>query len=491
MERSEQSKQVGARFLFVLLLGLNGFFILALEIIGTRLVAPYYGSTIFVWSSLITVTLGALALGYWCGGSISERRENPQQTFYWLIAAGSAVSFIIPEAASFVLPKLYDFGYTFGPLIGAVILFLLPLLLLSAATTVAVQVASLHSGKVASAAGNVFAISTFGSILGALVSGFFLIPLVSTDLALKLMSCILLCMSIVGIIADGSLSKQRSLMLIAGAGIIFASAFLPSKHEKVLFKKDSLYGQVEVRIVPRYGRCLFVDQLFQGCQLSPYAKRSFPVFDRLVAPLALVKTSPKKVLFLGLGAAVCPNLIKGPDVDMTVVEIDPVIQEVAGQYFGLAHGQGVKIVIDDARVFLQKNQERFDLVIVDLYKGASSDPFVWTKEMYELIKKSLKPEGIVSINSFGILVERGSLLDDFVVTLKSVFPYVVVHSEFSSIFRNVVIYASDVNQLSPLGEELQPQGAVLTDRHNWVEYKHADSAIALMKFSRMLYPRRE
>jgi spermidine synthase len=493
MEDGAKKEKLGTQILFLLSLGLNGFFILSLEIMGARLIAPYYGSTIFVWSSLITVTLGALALGYWIGGLVSERRKVPvaQELFYWFIAAGSALAFMIPAAASLVLPQLYALGYTFAPLVGAVILFLAPLLLLSAATTVAVQVAAMLSGKVASSAGNVFAISTMGSILGALASGFLLIPLVSIDTALQVMSALLLSVSLIGIVINRPLTARRSLIFVALAGLLFSTALFTGKHEKYLFRKDSLYGQVEVRIVPRYGRCLFVDQLFQGCQLSPYAKRSFPVFDNLIAPLALIKSSPKKVLFLGLGAAVCPNLIKGPNVDITVVEIDPVIEEVAANYFDFTPGKGVKIVIDDARVFLQRNEEQFDLVIIDLYRGASSDPFVWTKEMYELIKKSLRPDGIVSINSFGVLLQRGTLLDDFVATVKSVFPHVVVCSEFSAIFRNVVIYASQTNQLATLGDELQQQGAVITDRHNWVEYKHAASAIELMKYSKMFYPRRD
>ncbi|PWU00125.1 MAG: hypothetical protein C5B53_04460 [Candidatus Melainabacteria bacterium] len=489
MENGKQSKRVGAQILFVFALAINGFFILALEIIGARLVAPYYGSTIFVWSSLITVTLGALALGYGIGGTLSERNDKPKKMFYWFIAVGSALSFFIPDLASLILPKFYDLGYTFAPLLGAVILFFVPLCLLSAATTVAVQIASLQSGKVAIAAGNVFAISTVGSILGALASGFVLIPLMSIDTALKVMSGCLLCISLLGCMSCDSSSGRRSLILIASLGAVFAATMFLGKHEKFLFRRDSLYGQVEVRIVPRYGRCLFVDQLFQGCQLSPYAKRSFPVFDRLIAPLELVKSSPKKVLFLGLGAAVCPNLIRGQDVDITVVEIDPVIEEVAARYFGFEQGERVKIVVDDARVFLQENQDRFDLIVIDLYRGASSDPFVWTREMYESVKRSLKPGGIVSINSFGVLDVRKGLLDDFVVTLRSVFPHVVVYSQFSSIFRNVVIYASDDNQVSKLGQDLAAEGAVITDRHNWVDYKHAASAIELIKYSKMLYPR--
>lgn len=65
-----------------------GTIIMVVELIGSRVIGPYFGVSLFIWTALITVTLVALALGYWIGGKFADKNDNPSTLFALIIAAG-------------------------------------------------------------------------------------------------------------------------------------------------------------------------------------------------------------------------------------------------------------------------------------------------------------------------------------------------------------------------------------------------------------------
>jgi spermidine synthase len=220
----------------------------------------------------------------------------------------------------------------------------------------------------------------------------------------------------------------------------------------------------------------------------------FEVYQKLIEPLASMEKdgTPTHALFLGLGAGIGPKLLDGSTTKKTIVEIDPLVLKVARTHFGFATHEDERVIIDDARAFLRKDRERYDLIVVDLYRGASSDPFVWTQEMFREVSNSLAPRGVAAINLPAIMNERGGLLNDVIATLQSVFPFVSATSKFPNRFANVVLYASHDSLAQSLGNALEDNsGRILTDRKNNVEYAYAESAIRLLRLSRLQYNERE
>ena len=152
-----------------------GFAVLVLEILGTRFLVPFYGSTIFVWSSLISVTLGSLALGYFLGGKAADK--NPSFSFLcWLIFFAGMAVLAIPHISGFVLVKTDFLGMRFGPLVSAAILFSFPLILLGTISPFAVRLSLKMREEAGRTAGNLYSISTWGSLAGGLLAGFYLVP---------------------------------------------------------------------------------------------------------------------------------------------------------------------------------------------------------------------------------------------------------------------------------------------------------------------------
>ncbi len=160
---------------FYLTIFITGAAVLVIEILGTRILAPFYGSTIFVWSSLISVTLAFLALGYLWGGKLADRKPDTG-LLYWIVFAAGISIVLIPKYSNWVLIQTDRFGLKFGPLIAAFIIFFAPLFLLGAVSPFAVKIRTRLLDHLGITAGSLYATATLGSLAGALFAGFLLIP---------------------------------------------------------------------------------------------------------------------------------------------------------------------------------------------------------------------------------------------------------------------------------------------------------------------------
>src|SRR5512147_2373773 len=102
----------------------SGAVLMALEILGSRVLAPQYGSSVVVWGSLIGVFMGALAFGYWFGGMLADRW--PRKFFLAVILA---IAGVLVAAIPFVAPYVFAIagsGLRSGSLLAAAALFFIP-----------------------------------------------------------------------------------------------------------------------------------------------------------------------------------------------------------------------------------------------------------------------------------------------------------------------------------------------------------------------------
>ena len=161
---------------------LSGAVLLGLEITASRVLAPTFGSSLYVWGSLIGIVLTGLAIGYWAGGALADRMPTP----YLLVAAlglGAVLVALVPVLDDTILTWIVDWdpGPRLDPLLAAALLFGPASVVLASASPIAVRLAANSLERLGRTAGRLFSISTAGSIFGTFVTAFWLVPELGTD----------------------------------------------------------------------------------------------------------------------------------------------------------------------------------------------------------------------------------------------------------------------------------------------------------------------
>lgn len=167
----------------------TGAAVMMLELLGTRVIGPFYGVSMFVWSSLISVTLISLAVGYFLGGRLADSGRMDLSDI--LVAAGLATA-AVPLLRVPVLTVTNGLGLRAGAFLSALMLFFVPLTILAMVGPYVVKMLVARREKVGTVSGSVMALSTVGSVVGTLMLGFFLLPLVGTQAILYAIAAVLM-----------------------------------------------------------------------------------------------------------------------------------------------------------------------------------------------------------------------------------------------------------------------------------------------------------
>jgi len=195
-------------FLTFLLAGWSGFFVMAVELLGARLLTPNFGSGIYVWGGVITVFMLALSLGYLAGGHFSLFAPSLRRLGLLLLAAAVSVLSVIfwgDVTVNWIFEHVEDPRY--GSLLASSALFFLPVAISGMVSPYAVRllVTALHaSGK---SAGSLYFVSTFGSAAGTITTSFYLVLLFEIN---QILIGLILISVILGLSVLGFGSKHES-----------------------------------------------------------------------------------------------------------------------------------------------------------------------------------------------------------------------------------------------------------------------------------------
>lgn len=454
---------------------ITGAVILVVEILGTRIIAPYFGTTVFVWSSLIGVTMMALTAGYFLGGYISDKKPN-FDLLYGIILLAAAVVFSIPFIAPGVLTVTNNMGSRLGALASAAILFTLPLLLLGMVSPFAVKLSIGELKDAGLTTGSLYGVSTIGSFIGAISVGFFLIPAIGIKAIIDLMTALLVIIAFGWFIAVKKKKVPLTLLIV----ILTVLAVKPHSDDPsfrrksvILLEKQTLYSKLKVLdMVGRY-RGMVIDNALQTIydrQTGEFNIGYIKMFELAAAHRKEAKT----MLAVGLGGGAIDNVFRSRGIEVDNVEIDPAVAEAAKTYFDF----NGKVIIDDGRHYIRNTKKTYDLIVLDAYNGFSVAQFLISREAFMEMKKILNPGGMVLINTVGKLKNDGKggvPLDRLVLalnsTLKSVFANVKIVSDAYGI-SNYVYAASDaaVEQARDcMPVNIPAEGIVVTDNFNPVE----------------------
>lgn len=426
-----------------------GAAVMMIEILGARLIGPFFGVSLFVWTALITVTLVALAAGYAVGGILADRHGRADWLYGIILTAGLLVV-AIPSLKYPVLAASADFGLRLGALLGSLVLFGPPLFLLGCVSPYLVRIAGATLPKLGRTVGGLYALSTVGSFVGTVATGFYLIAWIGVEHILMLIGGLLILLG-----AGHFLIFRRfaaPLLALLPMLLLWSDPHLPTAtlpdgtRASVIYNRDGFYGNIKV--VEYQGshirtRELLIDGLVQG-GIDMASGMSVYEYSYLLQNLPLAfHPRASKALIVGLGAGVVPRFYASRGMAVDVVDIDPEINTVAKTYFGLP--EKINVVTGDARYFLANTPGQYDVVVLDVFNGDITPGHLLSREALDLVGKRLAPEGVLSINLIASLQHDSVTAASVVHTLQQVFSHVELHPanapESTSGGDNVVILA--------------------------------------------------
>ncbi len=437
------------RYILYTTVFVTGMAVLVIEITAVRTLSPFFGSSLSVLSSVLTVILGALSVGYYVGGKLSDRIPHHEPLFA-LIAISGVVVLLSQYLGMRILPYTEGiFSYVSGPLILGTLLFFAPAFLLGIVSPYIIKIQSLGSTEAMSGSvvGATFFWGTCGSIAGSLTTGFIFVPFLGVTASVVGTGVALVFLGIFGLIgmAVCKSNGERSvfavinqyarfiLLVLVTATFIFVGIYttrIPYNHT-VLYEADGLYSKLFVFEAENGGRTIRALKQDSSNSSAVYLDSYDLVFGytQFAEFYRVLKPDTSRFLMLGAGTYTIPRTLVARDshIEVDVSDLEPQLLELSQKYFDLADISRIHTHTVDSRVFLQQSTTTYDVVFEDVFGTDLGIPaHLATREFFEVVKKDLVPNGIFIINYIGTLNnEAPTLTGSLVRTLTSVFP--VVH----------------------------------------------------------------
>jgi spermidine synthase len=413
---------------------------MVLEMAGSRIVAPYMGTSLVIWTSLIGIIMLSLTLGYWFGGAISDSYPR-RGILAGIIGASAVVTALVALLANPLLESLSKSSSNIyiGSIIASLCLFSLPSALLGAVSPFIVRLAMASLGKAGSTVGRFSALSSAGSILGTFLGGFVLISFFSSRTILFIVAAVLgftaLLLSYGGRVAK-TIPPLAVMILSVSLGILNEAGVLPMT--SIGLNVDTRYNSVKIMDVNAFGsgrkvRILQTDPM--GAQSLMYIDSPSELYSDYTKFYDLAfhyKPDVSLVLMLGGGGYCVPKHITAtrPGVSVDIVELDPGITDIARRYFSLTDRPGQTIYHEDARIFLNREaalaEKKYDAIFEDVFGSSYSIPFhMTTEECMSKARELLAPGGVFIVNIISSIDHN--LFSGIYSSIAASFPVVMIY----------------------------------------------------------------
>lgn len=413
---------------------ITGAAVLIIEVVAVRLLSPYFGNTIYTFSSVISVILAALSLGYWYGGKIADNK--PRVGIFYKIIFYSGLSVLLLELINKagLLSFAYSLPLTWGPLLYSVLLFFVPSFLMGLLSPYAIGLQKQRNKKigVGVVSGRVFFFSTLGSIAGSLSAGFILIPLLGISTIIFLVGCLLTLMGMPAFFLSTSNSKKVFILAVVLTGFVISNIY--KSPPDIMYQKDGLYEQVTVLnsvMDNKPARILLLDRNFSAAQFSDSDSLVFE-YTKHYDLYKYFNINLKHALVIGSGAFSIPGALIAADENVVVdsVDIEPSLYEIAQRYFNLKPSPRLKNHVADGRRFLVDSKQKYDLIFLDAYHSFLSIPtHLTTLEFFKLARSRMNKDAILAINVIGSTKETDfSFFFSELKTFSQVFPNNMIFS---------------------------------------------------------------
>lgn len=394
----------------ILLALLEGFTVLSVEILGAKMITPYYGASIFIWTIVLGITMISLAIGYYFGSWLSQK-NNPKQQLFILLQITTLLIALMPFTIHplFRLVKIFDI-YT-GAFTLSVFVLTAPLIVISAASPLLIQMGTTTVKMSGKQAGFIFAASTIGGIFASFFITFYLIEKIGITLPCLLLALLILLLS-------NLLLFNKKYLIVFSLEIVSAVLFLvffiskkqfnETSNIRIAYRKEGVFGQLTVLenmkndtksdFMP--SRSLLINNISQSyCLLNPYLV-SLWKYPHLMSVYASLKPSGSSALLLGMGAGVLATELTRLGFTIDVVDIDKRMYDIAKNYFSFDDTK-TNFMVDDARHFIKKNNGKYDIIMIDLLNAEVQPNHFFTLQSFKELKKLMHPSSLLIINFQG------------------------------------------------------------------------------------------
>lgn len=416
------------KLFLILLVATGGMTSLALEMCISRFLGAYFGSSLIIWGLIIGLVLSYLTIGHYLGGRQADR--HPSYERLCLITTIAALFILlVPFAGNYILSwsvlafERVDANLFVLSLLGILLLFAVPVILLGMVTPFAVRLLMKEPGRGGHVSGLLYAISTFGSLIGVFMAVLWLTPTFGVRRSILVFGALLLAASLWGLRA-----RLRPIMIVALVLVMIPLGPL-KQTPGLIYEHESFYNYIQVTEDEQGTRRLLLNE-GQGVHSIAYSDPeriltgvywdyflSVPYFNQNFQADQL-----ERVAFVGLAAGTIAQQfthVYGP-IPIDGVEIDPAIVEVGRTYFGMDE-PNIHVYEQDGRAFIKTTQKSYDLIGIDAIKYPYIPFQLTTQEFFQEIKARLSPTGTVVLNAFQT-PGNNKLVQALVNTLQTVFP---------------------------------------------------------------------
>lgn len=413
-----------------------GMAVMGVEMAAMRLMAPFYGTSLFVTTNIIGIFMLSLSAGYFFGGRVADRWPRPSVFFSIILASGLLVA-SIPWLSHPILSASVEAmdrgnaGLVVASLLGTLGLFVVPVTLLGMVSPYAIRLATPETEVLGHVAGSFYSLSTVGSILGTFMPALLTIPLIGTARTFLLFALTIVLVGALG------LRHKAGVAAPLAVGLLF---LLPPgrihSDPAIIHESESAYHYIQVKqrgsrrlLILNEGRAV---HSILDTKRGPHWPLVGSVWDAMNT-LPILREAPigsrLETLLVGLAAGTIPKQLghfygKLYDLHIDGVEIDGDIVQVARDYFEL-NEPFLDVHVQDGRIFLAQTEKKYDLVISDAYRQPYIPFHLATREYFSIVRDHLTDGGIMAIN-VGSISEEGAVLNRIIATVQANFRHVKV-----------------------------------------------------------------
>ena len=433
---------------YLSLIFFTGAVILSLELIASKILTPFFGVSLYIWTAILSVTLIFLAIGYQFGGWMASKIDSKyyEELFIFIPFISSFFILVSTLIYPLLLPKLVGLNLLIGSFIGSFILLSIPLVLMSAMNPLLISIVKYKDDQSSdSKSGFVLFISTIGSVFGVIFTALVLIPNFTNFSAfiLNALFLIVYTLFIYFFIGYNSFKKLKILflflnlmLLICILGIYYfkqnyLNYFTSTKDTLgntyiIEYENPSYYGNLKVvGIQPSNQDSIYSYKLYQnGFTQNTIDKNgnSLNIYTYMMDALSQ-QSSLGDALILGFGGGIIPKKLSAKGFNIDVVEIDPITLEIAEKFFKYKK-INTNLFFEDARTYVRKCKKKYHLIIIDLFFADGIPEHLTTIEFYKDLKNCLYDDGILisnSITDFSNNLTLNAVLSTFNAVFKNLY----------------------------------------------------------------------
>ncbi len=405
----------------------TGAVVMALEILGSRLLAPVFGNSLFVWGALIGVVLATMSSGYAAGGWLADRRPAHLVLACLLLGAGVWTLLL----ARFAQPMVFTVSNwiqdpRWGPCLAASIMLAVPAFGLSGVLPALLRLAIADMGHLGRHTGAMIAVSTIGSLIGTWGTSFYLLTWLGSLTLVAVLGMTQMGLGIIWLLWAKRIKLSTVIPVLGLLGICSWLAWHPVLVQPPgVYEEESPYQQVRVRDNDLF-RFLILDNTFHAVmwKAAP-VYLALPYSQMMMAALG-VQDDPEHALILGHGGGSLAKWLAKywPQLQLDVVEMDPSVVQAAARFFEYEPGHH-RVYVKDARRFLQGRSVRYDIIWVDVFARHLIPFHLTTQEFFVELRSHLEPEGILAVNLASSDADLDRVRAEAVLTtMKTSFPNV-------------------------------------------------------------------